>query len=434
MQVICTVFRSKANIRKILGSLKAHSLARKVGAMKRKGRKCSVIDYLMGFWLACSSGHYSYDLWAGHISRITGKAISGQAICKRTGCLMVVCLKAMLKKTFRKKYASLCDQGLLGSFSNVYVQDATHFSLPGCLSKVFPGSFSKNGDRATAKVQATFNLSKGLFSDFLLTSFRKNDQRDAPRIVEKLNKGALIIRDLGYFTLKSLNRITQRSAHFLTRYRFGISIYDTSGEPIDLLKYLKKQGAFDQWVEIGIKTKVPCRLVAVPLPDKVVNEKKRKARKDRNKKANHNQEYIELLGYNIYITTVSADLWSANQVARAYRCRWYIEILFKAWKSALKIKINIPERHITQSRAEFFFYASLLMVNILIMPVFSTATAKSKADLSILKTCSFILSRLYEFLTVQNLDQLIDQLLYFGHYEKRRSRNNAIFYLNGTPC
>jgi len=141
---------------------------------------------------------------------------------------------------------------------------------------------------------------------------------------------------------------------------------------------------------------------------------------------------MELLGYCIYITNVPKEIWSVEQITKAYRARWYIEILFKGWKSNLKMKVNIPERYLTPQRAEFFFYASLLMVSCLIMPVFLCATRIAKPEniqLSILKICEFITQQMQMIIRSIQSSTIIDRAIYFGAYEKRRDRINIIDYM-----
>ena len=321
---------SNDNIRQIFGRYKTKSLAKKIGASQRKFRKFSVVDIIISYWQLISVGEFSYDKWATQISLLTNKSISGQAVWKRIGPEMVELMKQLLQKSFKQKYDTLIDSALFQFFPNVYIQDATHFRLPRFLSSIFPGSYSKFGKSATAKIQAVFNIRRGVFSGFELASFRDNDQNDANKITKCLKENDLVIRDLGYFVLKVFSNIAKQRAFFLSRLRFGVIIFDKETlKPLDLQKLLKKKkGIVDIRVKLGKQEKLDCRLVAVPVPQDVANKRKRKAKKDRNKKANHSKEYLNLLGYTIYITNVSEDIWSIEQIEKAYRSRWYIEILF----------------------------------------------------------------------------------------------------------
>lgn len=430
MQANRITFRDD-NIRKNLGRLKAKSLAKKTGASRRKNRKFSVVDIILSYWLLISKGRFSYDDWATKISSIINDSVSGQAIWKRITPEIIIFLEQLLIKTFRQNYNVLISPKLFRYFDNVIIQDATHYNLPSFLSKAFPGSYSSKGESATAKIQATFNLRKSFFQNFLLTSFRDNDQGDASRIIEDLNENDLLIRDLGYFSLKAFSKIAREKAYFLSRLKYGVNLFDKkTGKLLNITKLLKNNNRhFDMWVLLGKKERLLCRLVAVPLPDKVVNERIRKAKNNRSSTANHSKEYYGLLKYAIYITNVPQEIWTVKEVMQAYKSRWYIEILFKSWKSYLNIQIKIPERYMSEQRAKFFFYASLLMVNLLVMPVFQKIQSigiRKNQYYSILKVSDYIFIHLEAFIQDRNWGSLLNNMLYFCRYESRKNRINAV--------
>jgi IS4 transposase len=43
-------------------------------------------------------------------------------------------------------------------------------------------------------------------------------------------------------------------------------------------------------------------------------------------------QYLELLGWSIYITTITKEIADSTKIYKLYRLRWRIEIIFKAWK------------------------------------------------------------------------------------------------------
>jgi hypothetical protein len=153
-----------------------------------------------------------------------------------------------------------------------------------------------------------------------------------------LRPGDLLIRDLGYFVLSVFAAIIERGAFFLSRYQYGTSLLDPcTHRPIPLAKVLKKQGFFDAHVLLGAEARVPVRVVAVPVPDAVANLRRRKLRQNRDQSLNPSKEHFFLLGWNIFITNVGAEVWPAKQLPVIYRLRWRIETLFKAWKSYLAL-------------------------------------------------------------------------------------------------
>ena len=425
------ILSSSNNIRQIFGRLQAKSLAKKIGATQRKSRKFTVVDIIISYWQLIATGEFSYDKWSMQLGLLVNNTVSGQAVWKRINPKIVELLKLLLHKSFKQEYSRFIDSALFSFFSDVYIQDATHFKLPRLMASLFPGSYSRFGKSSTAKIQAVFNLKGGVFSDFKLTSFRDNDQSDSHRITQTLKPGDLLIRDLGYFVIKVFSNISKKGAFYLSRFKYGVNIYDTKTlEPIKLQNLLKKKnGMIDIWVKIGSKELLDCRLVAIAVSPDVANERRRKAKQDRNKKANHSKEYLDLLGYTFFITNIPENIWSVQQVEKAYRSRWYIEILFKGWKSHLNVKMLIPERYINQVRVEFFFYSSLLMVNLLVMPLFLKAQKwknKTIQNISILKTCTFISQNIRLLTHEKNWLSLISYIQYACAYEKRKSRENSI--------
>lgn len=418
------------NIKKQLGNLKAKHLAKSKGAIKRKPRKFSVIDILVSFWLLELQNQFSFDHWASQISILVNKTISGQAVFKRINTNYIDFLKALLDKSFSQKFKLFLDSSLYKSFNNVFIQDATHFALPGSLFTLFPSSYSKHGNKATAKIQATFNLKNGCFSNFTLNSFRDTDASDTFTVDKLVKKGGGLIRDLGYFNISSFVEIVKKKADFLSRLKYGVSIFEENlVKKLDILKYLNKYTKVDKVVTIGKKNKITCRIVALPLNEKNANERRRKAKNDRNVKTSHSKEYYELLGYVIYVTSVDKEVWSEKQVCQAYRSRWYIEILFKSWKSGIQLKNSIPSRYINKQRAEFFFYASLILVNHIIMPTFirlSIQMGVKKRFISIIKVCTFIKQQLYLMIKSKSINEIIDNAAYYCMYEIRLKRNNIL--------
>ena len=422
---------SSDNIRKIFGRLHTKSLAKKCGVTQRKDRKFNSVDLILSLWQLISNGEFSYDKWAIQIGILTNGKVSGQAVWKRTRTPLLELMKQLLKKSLQQRFDALIDSSTFKAFPNVYIQDATHFSLPQKLSSVFPGSYSRYGYSATAKIQAIFNIKKGVFSDFKLNSFRDNDQKDAARIAEQLNTGDLVIRDLGYFVIEAFLKIAQKGAFYLSRYKFGLSVFNSkSGKKLILLKELKRRGKIDMEIEMGANKKITCRLIAVPIPTIIADQRRRKVKQNRHKNSNHSKEYYKLLGYTIYITNVTKEIWPNDEsVEIAYRSRWYIEILFKGWKSNLKIKLDVARQYIDQQRAELLCYGSLLMVCVLVMPIFINAhkhVIEKKRQISILKTCAFINQHLGLILQSKSLGMILDQIQYFCVYESRNDRQNAI--------
>ena len=232
----------------------------------------------------------------------------------------------------------------------------------------------------------------------------------------------------------------------LSRFKYNLKVYQLGEtEVFNLVKTLKKQGSLDQWVILGDQAQLKCRLVAVPLPDQVVNERRRKAKNDRHSKvvnpdeigANHSKEYMQLLAFNIFITNVDEKIWSAQEVMEAYKCRWYIEILFKllspdesgGWKSHLNLVINIPDRYINKQRIEQFFYMMLLMLTLVVMPIFrylQQRVSEQGKNVSILALCTFIRNNMDIIISAENYAHILEKAEYYCLYDQRKQTRNTL--------
>jgi len=430
-QVVRTQDKATRSIQSLLEELNAEELARKTNAQRRQARKCPTPQLLMSFWELCRKGVNSYDNWAAKVGQAIGSTISGMAICKRMSNNMIRFLIELLGRALARGHRPLFSPELFHAFKDVLVQDASHFWLPDTMAAYFPGSYSRRGNRATAKVQAVLSLTRGSMVDLRLGCFRDNDQGDASRILGIVKKGTLVIRDLGYFSIDAFNGIADKDAFFLSRFTGNVSV-SFNDQKIDLARYLKRHSGMDQEVFIGTKKQLKCRMVAIELPAEQAAKRVRKAKADRNAKANHSKSYYALLKYSIYITNVDGQTWSALQVAQAYRCRWFIEIMFKSWKTGLGLDFNIAERYADKLRVEYYLYARLLQVVLLVMPTFRAVTlmARSKGrTISIVKLSQYIQEEIRGFVSPFDLPMLLEKAAYHCVYERRKDRANSIEFL-----
>jgi hypothetical protein len=130
-----------------------------------------------------------------------------------------------------------------------------------------------------------------------------------------------------------------KGAFFLSRYRHATTVLDPrTGKPLNLAHLLRTQGSIDRQVWLGEKHRLSVRLVAVPVPEALANERRRRARANRDKRLNPSPQHLFLLGWNIFVTNVDRNTWPPKAIQPIYRLRWRIEMIFKAWKSHLGLR------------------------------------------------------------------------------------------------
>ena len=228
----------------------------------------------------------------------------------------------------------ICYKLILNKYSTTILLDSK-------LAEHFPGNKNQSHQKtAILKIQACYDLLAERFCQLSFSPYTTNDQKASVDILAMIQRGDLIIRDLGYFVLSVFAQIQQLGAYFLSRLKYNVTIYELDGETkIDLLKLLKKYGKLDIDVIIGAEEKLHARLVALPVSEQVAAERRRKAKRDcRN---NPSKQHLALLGWNILITNVKRDQLDVEQLVKLYGCRWRIEIIFKSWKSHFNLE-NVP--------------------------------------------------------------------------------------------
>jgi len=377
-------------------------------------------------------GANTFSSWAEQISLLRAKTVSKQSVFERLTTHAVVFTRQLLEHKLQQYYEGPKANKLFSSFKNVFLHDSTTIVLPDELSKVFPGNYSNGKYKAVARIQAIYNFTQNTFAHFGLASFCDNDQGASDLILKYVGKGDLVIRDLGYFVLDVFEQIIAQGAHFLTKKHYGVNLYSIqSGEQINLSRLLKRKKYIDTKVSLGKWHKITVRLVAVPLSEKIAGERRRKAKKDRDRRLNHSKEYYELLGYAIYLTTVGQAIWSTEDIVKAYRLRWRIEIVFKSWKSHFNIQRLIHRQCNNKIRIESMIYMMLIFIT-LFQTVWYTyfekrIYSKYKKHISLLKLAGFITKNI-EMILIQpiKLIELEKYVVKHCTYESRKDRINSV--------
>ena len=422
----------------IISSKKLTFIAKSVGFLKLKPKKITAVNIILSYMNFISGANFSFSNWSISLSNLINKKVSKQAIFKRINKNFIPYIKAVLEEILVKqlKNNSTRNCNLFKHFGNVYLQDATHFSLAAHLVSLFPGNRTCGAQRAVAKIVTIFNLKKGCFTKFDLSYFTKPDSTFTDLIYGVLEKSDLIIRDLGYFMISDFEKIKLHNAFFLSRMKLNVAVYDVkTNEQMNLAQILKKKKRFDANVLISNKNPIKVRLVALPLPKKAVQERIRKAKADRrNTRTNHSKEYYYLLGYSIFITNVGQEIWEANDICDAYKTRWHIEILFKSWKSNLKAQYTEPDRYATETSVKTHFFLLLIYVSAFIMPLLIMIEQmihknKLKMEISILKLTSYVALNLNEILSSNLTNKTLVTIAYQIKYDKRTDRNNFVEFM-----
>ena len=399
-------------------------IVKSTGFEQRQAKKINGLNLILSFFGCCAGNSFSLSLWALSLGEMTRETVSKQAISARLNDSFVKVVFELLNKCFAE-CVNQKGKMVLERFKNVYLHDSSCISLPDSLKDVFKGNFSRGEIKAIAKLQIVFNLNRGSLKSFELGCFSKNDQAAAKDILPFLKKGDLVLRDLGYFVINVLHSINVKGADFISRLRTDVNIYECkTGKQICLKSLLKNKTFVKKKVLIGSKEKMKVTLMAIKTSDDIKQFRKLKAFQDRDKRKVVTIEKLKLLGWDIFVSSVE-DL-TGQEIKDIYRLRWQIEILFKAWKSHLRIERNMSPHLKNPQLPTAIIYLSLLVVVLLIMPVYAIyLCAKKKTitkKISLLKLTKLLAMKLSNENCEMNT-YTIENITYHSRYEKRARDN-----------
>jgi Transposase DDE domain len=367
-----------------------------------------------------------------------GVSITPQGVDERLNEAAVDFLRDCLSQALaqlRAKQPQLIQ--VLESFTEVYFQDSTIQSLPEGLQSEFAGS-GGNASAAAVKIQLLFAFLSGNLAHVELTQGRAPDTSYQGHLPQLL-PGSLLIQDLGFFNLETLQAVVARPAFFLTRWRQDVGLFESAQAPqsLDPVAFLKRQTreVADYAVYVGQKSRLPCRMIAVCLPERVAAERRRRVRADAQRRGTTaSQRSLALCDWNVFLTNLPPERLSLRQMLACYSLRWQVELIFKLWKSQAGLK------HLAGLRRERVLcelYAKLIglvLTHFLVAPL-RFLLLEQQVEISAPKARQILQERAKSLIgscgvdlpdLSQGLEELAKRILRFARKNKRKMRPSSL--------
>jgi hypothetical protein len=292
--------------------------------------------------------------------------ITPEALQQRMTARAVAFLQDLLQTAFTKLHTgdTICEEGIFVPFSRVHIADSTGFGLPESLAKEFPGA-GGSGSKAGAKIQLVWEYKSHTFDHFALMPWNVPDSKYVETVVALAQAAALFLFDLGSFKLTAFATIAAAQAYFLSRLNHQATVREVVGgrhQALDLATSLAAdpRPLVEKAIALGAYERIPVRLVAVRMPEAIVNDRRRHAHVAA-KKAGYppSQAHLTLLAWNLFITNVPATVWATRTVGIAYSLRWQVELVFRGWKSGVHVAtITTTTKHSTLC----YLYGRMLLI------------------------------------------------------------------------
>jgi hypothetical protein len=299
-------------------------------------------------------------------------------------------VKQLLENQLLTQITGSIDSQALSHFTSVNLKDSTRFQLPSELKEFYPGNTGAATGAGT-HIQFEFDLLSGKIGDLNVTDALRQDNTDAQQTIDAIEKGSLILRDLGYYAISVFEHIHEKEAYYISRIHTHTNIYESNKDklinPSTIYNKMKRHGFSYMEMKVAIsEKKLPVRLIAELLPKKEVAKRLAKTRKEAKKKGREvSENYKSRARLNLFITNVPQEWLSTQCVRKLYQLRWQIELRFKAWKSFYHLE---AVKKMNRYRFECYLYSTLLHIMInweIAINFFSIIWQQTGKALSILK-------------------------------------------------
>lgn len=292
--------------------------------------------------------------------------VSRQAVHQRYNPAAVEFFKAAFHETLAHtlswKTDSAMTQALRQAFRAVRLFDSTHCACSDALAQLFPAC-GGGGGQAGLKVLLSYDYGAGQWEPLAVLPAHCSDQGLAPRACAAVGPGELGLFDKGFYKAQALSQVGQRGGYFLLPWPQRVKVWALEaqgqrGAPVDVAAQLRASTAnVVEWaaVELGQTEDSrlgPVRLVAYRLSEEKANRRRAQVReKCRTHGRLPTAQALELAGWLILLTNAPAALLPTAALGYLYRVRWQIELIFKQWKSVLRLDV-LPSQNAARVQCE----------------------------------------------------------------------------------
>ena len=222
--------------------------------------------------------------------------------------------------------------GPLARFTDIVIHDGTSFAVKKSLRGVFPGRFETT-EPAAVELHATLS---GFSDEVVAVSVSPDTTQERAFLPDPDElKGKLLLADRGYPSREYFTRLEAAGAYYLMRLSRGFMPYVLAVHRRDRVTQLPTPMRLHEFLTSGMtgldldiemrkgkRIAYRCRLLVLPGRDKAGTR---------------------------LCTNLPREDFPLPLVARLYRFRWQIELLFKEWKSYASLrKFDTGNEHIVE--------------------------------------------------------------------------------------
>lgn len=264
-----------------------------------------------------------------------GVPITPQGLDARFTSAAADCLREVLERAVRAVISTdPVAIPILRRFTQVAIQDCTVISLPAALGERWPGcgGSTPTSGVAALKLSVQLDLLHGTLTGPHLEAGRTSDR--ATVVAEAaLPAGSLRLTDLGFFSTADLAALDRQQVGWLSPVPWNIAIFTAQDQRWEVLRLLecRCQPTLDLPVRLGVRHRVPARLLAARVPPAEAERRRRRRLADAQRKGETvNPTTLALCAWTVVVTNVPANDLTLDEALVLAHVRWQIELLFKS--------------------------------------------------------------------------------------------------------
>jgi hypothetical protein len=202
---------------------------------------------------------------------------------------------------------------------------------------------------------------------------------------------ALFLFDRGDFKLTAFAKLAAAQAYFLSRLSQRTTVHEVVGgrqQRLALARCLTPEphAVLEKAVVLGDRERGAARLIAVRLPEAIVNERRRQARAVAQKRGSTpSQSQLTLLAWKLFLTNVPATLWPPQIVGIVYSLRGQVEVVCKAWTRGRHLATVTTTTQNSTLGSLYGRRLLLLFTSALSSPLRTTMGQQQQRELSLLR-------------------------------------------------
>jgi len=318
----------------------------------RKSKLTPEMFFDLLLYCSAHSSNMSLEHCIAVLSDLYGITLSKQSLGERFSERTVEFVKEVFRQALEIELGYYCNGTLFPQFNYVRIKDSTKFNIDDRLEKQFKGSGGKGNKKACVCIQYEYDIKSGKILDMSIMPGTINDATNAKDTQCNINSRDLVIRDLGYYNLEILSSFQESGAYFISRLNMSTSVYYAESGTQISFKELYNEMAHENISSMEINALVSkgqkkmLRLIVTIIPESEYEKRMRKINKyNKDHGYSTSEDYKARARFNIFISNITENMMSDEDILLIYKLRWQIELTFKTWKSVCAIDKLQPMKY-----------------------------------------------------------------------------------------